>query len=819
MSNKSDGHVIPFPREPYEGQRRLATAIYKTCVSGTPAIFESPTGTGKSLAVLAGTLSYLAENSTSNKQKLAEQIRGLNNQHQETTKSQLLSKDEKFKRLHEIRCQLDEMEDRMFRLNQIEKCLTEDVEDALVVERRQFSKDRDENDAKVEERDPIEELGKDVKKLIYVSRTHSQLSQFLHEMNNPIHNRMRPVQIGSRASLCLNSAVNSLPNSLVNCECARLVGNSTDIEDLGDEPTPKKRSKRETCPYYKRSNILELRKKIWSGLLLNGSLKEEGERLGACPFYAAKSALPLSNVIAMPYNVLFDPITRETYGVDVKSNVVVVDEAHNFLNTVYDSASFHAKLAELEMAKEALELYLQNTKSTKETKLVSARQCIDGIERLDRTLKAKKPKTGETTILIKPEELRHEMRTTVDFLRLAKLIETEGLLHESRAILWRWWKEKQAGTITTTQSPGTSKLAALMAKVRQSKATENENSTIEKPKAVVVPEPKEKLQVDGCLLFGTLCRLFRALSTNQSDIFVYSPEDRLLRYLRLDIDRDLGRVIRDSQAFIMVGGTMRPKGYISQTIKTACSLPRVIEEQYSHVIRPSNLMPIVLAADTKNLPLTFKVSQLSDSVFEKYAATLIECIRHVPHGIVVFMPNYQVIARFEKLLNAKSPSKPIFAERRGADSDELMRKYTETALASRTGACLLASASGKLSEGINFSDNLARAVVMIGLPFPNAMEIETKLRATYAVEQKLCSTTYEYLSQTCTRVVAQCLGRAIRHANDFAALIFMDARYEPNGQFAKSLPTWMTGTLKTVRVDQLKSLLPEFYRPLMSEFK
>lgn len=54
---------IDFPREPYEGQRRLAESIYDACEKGETAIFESPTGTGKSLAVLSGSISYLNNNS------------------------------------------------------------------------------------------------------------------------------------------------------------------------------------------------------------------------------------------------------------------------------------------------------------------------------------------------------------------------------------------------------------------------------------------------------------------------------------------------------------------------------------------------------------------------------------------------------------------------------------------------------------------------------------------------------------------------------------------------------------------------------------
>jgi chromosome transmission fidelity protein 1 len=72
----------------------------------------------------------------------------------------------------------------------------------------------------------------------------------------------------------------------------------------------------------------------------------------------------------------------------------------------------------------------------------------------------------------------------------------------------------------------------------------------------------------------------------------------------------------------------------------------------------------------------------------------------------------------------------LFVEKRGQDPEELMRTYAQVAQNSRSGAVLLASASGRLGEGINFADNMARAIIMIGLPYPNAMDAETKLRSS-----------------------------------------------------------------------------------------
>lgn len=47
------------------------------------------------------------------------------------------------------------------------------------------------------------------------------------------------------------------------------------------------------------------------------------------------------------------------------------------------------------------------------------------------------------------------------------------------------------------------------------------------------------------------------------------------------------------------------------------------------------------------------------------------------------------------------------------------------------GAILMAVVGAKLSEGLNFTDNLARAVVIVGLPYPNAGSPELKERLKY----------------------------------------------------------------------------------------
>jgi chromosome transmission fidelity protein 1 len=99
-----------------------------------------------------------------------------------------------------------------------------------------------------------------------------------------------------------------------------------------------------------------------------------------------------------------------------------------------------------------------------------------------------------------------------------------------------------------------------------------------------------------------------------------------------------------------------------------------------------------------------------------------------------------------------------------------------------------------MSEGINFSDGYARCVVVVGLPYPNANDIELKEKMQHAT--KNTSNGSEYYENLCMKAVNQSIGRSIRHAKDYASIILLDKRYVNSTQIRNKLPKWIRSRLQ-----------------------
>ena len=90
---------------------------------------------------------------------------------------------------------------------------------------------------------------------------------------------------------------------------------------------------------------------------------------------------------------------------------------------------------------------------------------------------------------------------------------------------------------------------------------------------------------------------------------------------------------------------------------------------------------------------------------------------------------------------------------------------------------------GKISEGLDFSDDAGRAVILIGIPYPMYYDNKTILKRFY-LDQKESKRNKQsglnWYKQQATRTINQVIGRVIRHKEDYGNIILIDERYDTN---------------------------------------
>ncbi|KAF1744386.1 hypothetical protein MXB_597, partial [Myxobolus squamalis] len=112
--------------------------------------------------------------------------------------------------------------------------------------------------------------------------------------------------------------------------------------------------------------------------------------------------------------------------------------------------------------------------------------------------------------------------------------------------------------------------------------------------------------------------------------------------------------------------------------------------------------------------------------------TIIEIIRDIPAGVLVFFPSYQSLNltmenwKKNSIWKRMDELKRIFAETKSCED---FRKKSNSFLNNNSkNNMFLAVCKGKMSEGMDFSDDSARAVIITGLPFPSKLDPRINLK-------------------------------------------------------------------------------------------
>lgn len=307
-----------------------------------------------------------------------------------------------------------------------------------------------------------------------------------------------------------------------------------------------------------------------------------------------------------------------------------------------------------------------------------------------------------------------------------------------------------------------------------------------------------------------------------------TSEEQKLEYKLINPTSYFKDILEEARSVIMIGGTMQPMEDFVQQLCSSIPKERICQVTSGHVVPSENVHCTTLSQGPSGKEFKFTFDNQSNfEMIDDLGRTVLNTCNIIPNGLVVFFQSYRVLEhileRWKRLGSSKfslfdqiSKKKRIFIEPSNANRvDSVLESYSswiercknrksnEPLFDGSKGALLFSVMGGKLSEGINFSDDLGRGVIVVGLPFPNKTNVKLQQKLEWLDKLKQMGAkknSQAYYENLCMRTINQSIGRVIRHKNDYATIILVDSRFTQQG-IIKKLPNWIQTSLLNSKDD------------------
>ncbi len=772
---------FPYPQA-YSIQLDLMRQVFSTIEDGKVGLFESPTGTGKSLSLICAAFTWLRQNARRGTHGLS--ARGSDDE-PDWVVQHAQDRKRKAHESHEL-----ELQERIAAARARQSALKRRRLDGSIPETRNHADreqdsdddlliDQDEgekgaralrlatytrtalSESSVQQEDNLspavralmqqyeqthhrgqddDEEPETLPRVIYASRTHSQLSQFVAELKktsfgevdvlNPADLPVRTIALGSRKQMCINDSVQHI---------ARRKGTEA-MNERCLELMKAKKGKCAALPSFDlagRAQILEFRDAAMAQVGDIEDLVQLGRDTKTCPYFAARTSAKQAELVTLPYNLLLQKDARQALGISLEGCVVLIDEAHNLIDTILGTHSVSIDSRQIAQAARQIDAYLDRfalrLKGSNEANLRKVRKLLAAMSTFFSQHAAKK---GEAEVVMSAAELVRGLAGSLDQINLVTL-ET-------------WLKETQIARKISGYADKHANRAATESVANAAGSARRPPQKTPKP-SQVDKEPSSQSAISSMHAIESFI-LSLAHRSEDGRVVLSRVDDAGEPYVRakyqlLNPSHAFKSVVDEARSVILAGGTMEPLSDFRQQLLPFLPRDKLVEFSCGHVIPSSNLMVSVLGSSPKGLPFEFKFDSRDNAeLIDELGRTLINLCNVVPAGMVVFVPSYafldRIMARWKdagsgelhKRLGAK---KKIFSEPKTTmEVDGVLHDYTAAIrdAGSAGGAIMFAVVGAKLSEGINFSDDLARAVVMVGMPFANMHSPELAERMKYVRE-------------------------------------------------------------------------------------
>ncbi|KFG26552.1 uncharacterized protein NESG_00703 [Nematocida ausubeli] len=505
------------------------------------------------------------------------------------------------------------------------------------------------------------------------------------------------------------------------------VSKSNDI-DSACKKKNKDPNKEGRCKYYRTPNEKEQerdRNISLPGVFSIEDLVSAGGECNSCPFYYTRERQEKATIIFSPYNYIVSERISTALKIDLTGSVLIVDEAHNIDDVCRSTGSVDIKRADL-------------------VSLISRLGTGSGMESPE--VANSMMETGKFV-----KKIMNYLEETTDVLN--KLDPGQCVINSDNQ---REMSIPSKEMISTLEKMGISKLTI-----------DDTFSSIELLFKDMIPD-------DYFFQWITQIKdVLKYIMNNGENKYGMVVSSDKISFLLLHAAAIFDPIYEKARSVILLSGTLEPfQELVTELTTKKNSFKHFLSAD--HIISQSQLYTAEVS-QYNSVPIlgTYQGSKHPD-----YISTLVSSIVDIAHslekvgGVLCFVPSYNMLTLLERKLEKHVK---LFVENKNNSKFEYeLEQYRRYC---KMGKCIfLCVFRGKASEGINFRDHESRAVILVGIPYPNIRNHSVILKKQYN-DRYLSSTGSKWYEQQAFRAVNQALGRCIRHKNDWGSIFMLDSRY------------------------------------------
>ncbi|XP_037046467.1 regulator of telomere elongation helicase 1 homolog [Bradysia coprophila] len=663
-----------------------------------------------------------------------------------------------------------------------------------------------------------------IPKIIYASRTHTQLTQVINELKGTSYNYMKVGVFASRDQLCIHPELASETNAIKTEKCKTKIKKKQDTNSQYD---PETNSQGCDCSYYERYESLRKdetfrAERFYDKILDVEDLRTSGLDHRFCPYFMSKTLIDEADIIFMPYNYLLDPMIRNFIGVELTDAVIILDEAHNVPQVCEDSASIEFKSTHIsdavEEVKKIAEFATDNLTNRElrpsnfnlselndlEQILLRFGRAIDEIpfSRNDNAIESAEFDGDYIFTVMENADIAYHTSRNILMLIQSALEYVADCIELLRSKEVR--SENRSKVILNAQSPGLRKFKNIL--------------------WTTFPACGDDFRADvktHYRVYATWDRSPVVHSNGRTKVFNYwcfSPKFGLQYLLKKNV-----------RSIIFTSGTMSPL----QPFITSLGIPIEVQLQNGHIIDPSQVLVEIVSHGPDRIELlSTYLNRSKRNYLNSLGCTILKFCGIIPNGLLIFFPTYEILKMCKTswqnmgIWSQIELIKPIFVEPKFKDefTHTMQNYYKQINNETANGAIFMAVCRGKVSEGLDFADINGRAVIITGLPLAPCYDAKVVLKRNYMEKNYMATgeslSGEQWYQMEASRAVNQAIGRVIRHRHDYGAILLCDSRFDKTVQ-KRRLSQWLQRYVRSDSsrrsFDAITNSISQFFRNQRSD--